>query len=97
MLFLPTFINILCYSNVPWQIKMSDLHVSKNDHCQSVILISSFVWVHSALFESDVKAVWDYSNSVDQYSSIGGTALSSVKQQITDMTAWLASVKGTPS
>lgn len=42
------------------------------------------------LFESDVAQVWNYSNSVDQYSAAGGTAASSVQQQISDMKTWLA-------
>ncbi|PVD32914.1 hypothetical protein C0Q70_08361 [Pomacea canaliculata] len=43
------------------------------------------------LFEEDVASVWNYSHSVDQYSAEGGTAASSVKEQISALSAWLAS------
>ncbi|CAG5118915.1 unnamed protein product [Candidula unifasciata] len=36
----------------------------------------------SPLFEEDVTKVWDYQNSVEQYTAPGGTAKSSVQQQI---------------
>ncbi|KAK7481578.1 hypothetical protein BaRGS_00027227 [Batillaria attramentaria] len=56
----------------------------------SALCVEDMKAVHP-LFESDVAKVWNYSNSVDQYSAVGGTAACSVKQQITDMKAWLAS------
>ncbi|XP_078081107.1 argininosuccinate lyase isoform X2 [Mustelus asterias] len=43
----------------------------------------------SPLFESDVSKVWNYTNSVEQYTSPGGTARSSVTSQIEQLRAWL--------
>ncbi|KAM9450602.1 argininosuccinate lyase isoform 3-T3 [Clarias gariepinus] len=43
----------------------------------------------SPLFDSDVSSVWDYTSSVEQYSTPGGTARSSVTAQIEQMRAWL--------
>ncbi|KAK7087754.1 argininosuccinate lyase-like [Littorina saxatilis] len=42
------------------------------------------------LFGEDIGSVWNYSNSVDQYSAVGGTGLSSVRQQFTEMKEWLS-------
>nr|XP_057943502.1 argininosuccinate lyase isoform X1 [Doryrhamphus excisus] len=47
----------------------------------------------SPLFESDVASVWDYSSSVEQYSATGGTARSSVGEQVQHMRTWLAQQK----
>jgi hypothetical protein len=49
---------------------------------------------HSALFGDDVTSLWQYSTSVDQYSAAGGTALSSVRQQVADLKAWLGTLSG---
>ncbi|KAM6155297.1 argininosuccinate lyase [Rhynchocyon petersi] len=43
----------------------------------------------SPLFSSDVCRVWDYGNSVEQYSALGGTARSSVEWQIRQVRALL--------
>ncbi|XP_072099743.1 argininosuccinate lyase isoform X2 [Mobula birostris] len=43
----------------------------------------------SPLFESDVLKVWNYTNSVEQYSAPGGTARSSVALQVEQLRAWL--------
>lgn len=43
----------------------------------------------SPLFDSDVSSVWDYTSSVEQYSTPGGTARSCVTAQIEHMRAWL--------
>ncbi|XP_071093772.1 argininosuccinate lyase-like [Haliotis cracherodii] len=45
----------------------------------------------SPLFESDVANVWNYENSVDQYTAYGGTAKSSVEKQISNLETWLRS------
>ncbi|XP_046548982.1 LOW QUALITY PROTEIN: argininosuccinate lyase-like [Haliotis rubra] len=45
----------------------------------------------SPLFESDVADVWNYENSVDQYTAYGGTAKSSVEKQISNLETWLRS------
>ncbi|MGH0157854.1 UNVERIFIED_CONTAM: hypothetical protein FKN15_062464 [Acipenser sinensis] len=43
----------------------------------------------SLLFESDVSLVWNYINSVEQYTAPGGTAESSVRAQIQHIQDWL--------
>ena len=48
-----------------------------------------FFFVHSPLFDEDVGKVWDYEHSVEQYSAEGGTAKSSVEQQINKLQEWL--------
>ena len=45
--------------------------------------------VFSALFEEDVKNIWDYETSVNQYNATGGTGLESVTRQIQELTEWL--------
>lgn len=46
----------------------------------------------SPTFESDITSVWDYENSVEQYTSTGGTSKSSVLQQIKELETWMASL-----
>lgn len=41
-------------------------------------------------FGDDVTSVWDFENSVEQYTSTGGTAKASVSQQIKHMETLLA-------
>jgi len=43
----------------------------------------------SPLFEADVTYVWDYEHSVEQYVAEGGTAKSSVQDQINKLQEWL--------
>ncbi len=57
-----------------------------------VYLFGCFI-VFSVLFEEDVDGVWDYKNSVDQYTAAGGTARSSVETQISTLQQWLKSLK----
>ena len=45
--------------------------------------------VFSDLFEEDVKNIWDYETSVNQYNATGGTGLESVIRQIQELTKWL--------
>eukprot|EP01135_Chromosphaera_perkinsii_P010756 Nk52_evm35s2209 gene=Nk52_evmTU35s2209 len=40
-------------------------------------------------FEEDVKSIWDFEKSVEQYSSSGGTSKSSVLEQIANMKEWI--------
>ncbi|XP_054611981.1 argininosuccinate lyase [Dunckerocampus dactyliophorus] len=47
----------------------------------------------SPLFESDVASVWDYGSSVEQYSATGGTARSSVGEQVQHLRTWLTQQK----
>ncbi|KAG8451781.1 hypothetical protein GDO86_003830 [Hymenochirus boettgeri] len=43
----------------------------------------------SPLFCSDVSEVWDYNNSVEQYTAAGGTAKCSVVAQIEQLRTWM--------
>ena len=56
--------------------------------CSSGLTCTSLIC--SQLFGDDIASVWNYKNSVDQYSAVGGTALSSVRQQVANMKTWLA-------
>lgn len=47
----------------------------------------------STLFESDVSQVWNYTNSVEQYTAAGGTAKSSVNLQIEQLRTWMKQSK----
>lgn len=49
----------------------------------------SLLLSRSPLFSGDVGRVWDYGNSVEQYSALGGTARSSVDWQISQLRAVL--------
>jgi len=40
-------------------------------------------------FEPDVEELWNYENSVEQYSVVGGTAKSSVQQQISELRSFI--------
>ncbi|XP_026470674.1 argininosuccinate lyase-like [Ctenocephalides felis] len=42
----------------------------------------------SPAFDTSVYKIWDFEHSVDQYSSIGGTAKSAVLQQIQELHSW---------
>ncbi|VEN51442.1 unnamed protein product [Callosobruchus maculatus] len=44
-------------------------------------------------FDADVKKIWDYDNSVEQYQAIGGTSKKSVLEQIHELKAWLGEHK----
>ncbi|XP_060079707.1 argininosuccinate lyase-like [Ylistrum balloti] len=43
----------------------------------------------SPCVESDIADLWNYENSVDQYSTYGGTGKASVIQQLQNLSAWL--------
>ncbi|XP_063809911.1 argininosuccinate lyase isoform X2 [Pseudophryne corroboree] len=47
----------------------------------------------SPLFSSDVSKVWNYTNSVEQYTAAGGTAKSCVVTQIEQLRAWIKNHK----
>ncbi|XP_030078238.1 argininosuccinate lyase [Microcaecilia unicolor] len=47
----------------------------------------------SSLFTSDVLQVWNYLNSVEQYTAAGGTARSSVMAQIDQLRSWMEKQK----
>uniref|UniRef100_A0A8C5LLL9 Argininosuccinate lyase n=1 Tax=Leptobrachium leishanense TaxID=445787 RepID=A0A8C5LLL9_9ANUR len=47
----------------------------------------------SALFSSDVSQVWNYTNSVEQYTAAGGTAKCSVVAQVEQLRTWMKNHK----
>ncbi|CAH2222718.1 argininosuccinate lyase [Pelobates cultripes] len=47
----------------------------------------------SSLFSSDVSKVWNYTNSVEQYTAAGGTAKSSVVAQVEQLRTWMKNHK----
>ncbi|MEE6469745.1 hypothetical protein FKM82_008751 [Ascaphus truei] len=47
----------------------------------------------SPLFSSDVSTVWNYTNSVEQYTAAGGTAKSSVVMQVEQLRSWMKNHK----
>ncbi|XP_045171928.2 argininosuccinate lyase-like [Mercenaria mercenaria] len=47
----------------------------------------------SCMFEKDVLEIWNYETSVSQYKAYGGTALSSVQEQIHNMLNWLSELR----
>lgn len=47
----------------------------------------------SPLFASDVSKLWNYTNSVEQYTAAGGTAKSCVVQQVEQIRNWMKSHK----
>ncbi|XP_038056055.1 argininosuccinate lyase-like [Patiria miniata] len=46
----------------------------------------------SPAFEEDISAVWNYENSVEQYTSTGGTSKQAVMKQVQQLEEWLASL-----
>ncbi|XP_071789938.1 argininosuccinate lyase-like [Asterias amurensis] len=46
----------------------------------------------SPAFEDDVSSVWNYENSVEQYTSTGGTSKQAVMKQVQQLEEWMASV-----
>lgn len=43
----------------------------------------------SEKFDESVLSVWNYEQSVEQYTSYGGTSLKSVEEQIVNVKKWL--------
>lgn len=41
------------------------------------------------MFTEDVSQVWNYRNSVEQYTSIGGTSTKSILDQIERLKEWI--------
>ncbi|KAK6166579.1 hypothetical protein SNE40_023235 [Patella caerulea] len=52
------------------------------------LTVEDFKTIHP-LFDADVNLVWNYQNSVDQYTATGGTAKQSVLIQIEKLQTWL--------
>lgn len=47
------------------------------------------MFLFSNNFDNDFEKIWNYENSIEQYDTIGGTAKSSVKEQIRNLEVWL--------
>jgi len=52
--------------------------------------VDDFKTIHKS-FSEDVKEIWNYENSTDQYTSIGGTSRDAVLAQVKKLEAWLNS------
>lgn len=56
------------------------------------LTVEEFVAINP-LFGPDVTTLWNFTQSVDHRHAIGGTSLSAVKEQITQMKRWLQAAK----
>ncbi len=54
-------------------------------------MINNLIVYFSPAFEEDVSAVWNYENSVEQYTSTGGTSKQSVLDQCLKLQVWIDS------
>jgi len=52
--------------------------------------VDDFKTIHKS-FSEDVQEIWNYENSTDQYTSIGGTSRDAVLAQVKKLEAWLNS------
>uniref|UniRef100_A0A671NEB2 Argininosuccinate lyase-like n=1 Tax=Sinocyclocheilus anshuiensis TaxID=1608454 RepID=A0A671NEB2_9TELE len=64
---------------------------SKNIHLSKLTVED--LQIVSPLFDKDVSSVWDYTKSIEQYSTPGGTARNSVTAQIPHFRTWLQAQK----
>ncbi|XP_015752008.1 PREDICTED: argininosuccinate lyase-like [Acropora digitifera] len=67
----------------------SAVQAAENKSCPLNMLTVEDLKEISPLFEADVTYVWDYEHSVEQYVAEGGTAKSSVQDQINKLQEWL--------
>ncbi|XP_067038735.1 argininosuccinate lyase-like [Acropora muricata] len=65
------------------------VQAAENKSCSLNMLTVEDLKEISPLFEADVTYVWDYEHSVEQYVAEGGTAKSSVQDQINKLQEWL--------
>ncbi|KAK2573645.1 Argininosuccinate lyase [Acropora cervicornis] len=65
------------------------VQAAENKSCPLNMLTVEDLKEISPLFEADVTYVWDYEHSVEQYVAEGGTAKSSVQDQINKLQEWL--------
>ncbi|KAJ7392597.1 hypothetical protein OS493_010248 [Desmophyllum pertusum] len=65
------------------------VHAAETKGCPLNELTTGDLKAISPLFEEDASEVWDYEHSVEQYSAEGGTAKSSVHEQINKLQEWL--------
>ncbi|KAJ8312575.1 hypothetical protein KUTeg_009948 [Tegillarca granosa] len=66
--------------------------LAETKNCQLSQLTVEDLKTVSPVFDKDVSAVWNYDNSVDQYSAYGGTAKSSVMDQIKNLKDWISTL-----
>lgn len=66
--------------------------LAETKNCQLSQLTVEDLKTVSPVFNKDVSAVWNYDNSVDQYSAYGGTAKSSVMDQIKNLKDWISTL-----
>ncbi|XP_077995364.1 argininosuccinate lyase-like isoform X2 [Glandiceps talaboti] len=69
----------------------SAVHLAETKKCSMKDLTLEDLKKVSSAFDNDVSSVWNYENSVEQYTSVGGTSRQSVTQQIEQLTQWLKS------
>ncbi|XP_002738808.1 argininosuccinate lyase-like [Saccoglossus kowalevskii] len=70
----------------------SAVHLAETNNCSVKDLTLEHMKTISPVFEADIANVWNYENSVEQYSSAGGTSKQSVIQQVEQLEEWLSSV-----
>lgn len=66
--------------------------LAETKNCQLSQLTVEDLKTVNPVFGKDVSAVWNYDNSVDQYSAYGGTAKSSVMDQIKNLKDWISTL-----
>ena len=52
-------------------------------------LVNFYFFVFSPMFDNDIKNVWNYESSVEQYQAFGGTSRNSVEKQIQKFEDWI--------
>ncbi|XP_070572641.1 argininosuccinate lyase-like isoform X2 [Ptychodera flava] len=65
------------------------VHLAETKKCSMKDLTLEDLKKVSAAFDNDVASVWNYENSVEQYTSSGGTSRQSVLKQIEQLNKWL--------
>ncbi|XP_071945197.1 argininosuccinate lyase-like [Antedon mediterranea] len=67
--------------------------LAENKNCPMTSLSLADLKTVSTYFEEDVSEVWNYENSVEQYTSTGGTSKANVLLQVDELTTWLEKLK----
>ncbi|KAK3749304.1 hypothetical protein QZH41_020080 [Actinostola sp. cb2023] len=65
------------------------VHLAEQKECLLNKLSVEDLKTISPYFEDDVKKVWHYEHSIEQYKAEGGTSKSAVKEQIAKLNQWL--------
>ncbi|XP_078598355.1 argininosuccinate lyase-like [Branchiostoma floridae x Branchiostoma japonicum] len=69
------------------------VHLAETKKCQLSDLKLEDLQTISPKFEADVEKLWNYENSVEQYTASGGTSGASVMHQIQTLDEWLAHMR----